>query len=71
MWADMTEEERESHIKDVLEWWNNYKREIAEGKRRAVVHARWQLEAGAPVSEQQFKRWQEWDPKADHTVKDE
>jgi len=55
--------------KEQLEKWRNYRREIAEGKRRAVVHARWQLEAGAPVSEQQLKRWREWDPNADHRVK--
>ena len=47
MYADMTEEERAAHVKEVLEWWRNYKSEIAEGKRRAVVHTRWQLEAGA------------------------
>ena len=69
MWDDMTEEERKAHIKEIREWFREYKREIAEGKRRAVVHARWQLEAGAPVSEQQLKRWREWDPKADHRVK--
>ncbi len=53
-----------------LKMWRDYQREIAEGKRRTVVHARWQLEMGAPVSEQQLKRWIEWDPHADHRVKD-
>ena len=69
MWADMTEEERKAHIKEINERFQRYLDEIKAGKRRAVVHARWQLEAGAPVSEQQLKRWREWDPKADHTVK--
>ncbi len=54
--------------KEQLEKWRAYQREITEGKRRAVVHARWQLEAGAPVTKQQMKRWQEWNPKANHVV---
>ena len=68
MWADMTEEERKAHIKEINDRFQRYLDEIKAGKRRAVVHARWQLEMGAPVSEQQLKRWREWDPKADHTV---
>ncbi len=52
-------------------WLKNYLAEIKAGKRRAVVHARWQLEAGAPVTEQQLKRWREWDPKADHRVRED
>lgn len=69
MWDDMTEDERKAHIKDVNDWFQRYLDEINAGKRRAVVNARWQLEAGAPVSEQQLKRWREWNPNADHTVK--
>jgi len=71
MYADMTEEEREAHAREMSEWFKNYLAEIKAGKRRAVVHARWQLEAGAPVTDQQLKRWRDWDPKADHTVRDE
>jgi len=70
MYSDMTEEERKARIKETKDWFRRYLAEIKEGKRRAVVNARWQLEAGAPVTEQQMKRWREWDPKADHTVKD-
>ena len=69
MWADMSEEERKAHIKEMNDWFQRYLAEIKSGKRRAVVHARWQLEMGAPVSDQQLKRWREWNPKADHRVK--
>ncbi len=68
--SEMTEEERDAHWKEVGEWWENYKRKIAEGKIRTVVNVRWQLESGFPVTEEERKAWIEWDPSADHRVKD-
>ncbi|RME85091.1 MAG: hypothetical protein D6775_03785 [Caldilineae bacterium] len=59
----------EKRAKENSEWLKKYREEIKSGKRRAVVHARWQLEAGAPVSDEELRRWREWDPKADHRVK--
>ena len=63
------EDEYDRRARENSEWLKKYRAEIESGKRRAVVNARWQLEAGAPVSEQQLERWRKWNPNADHRVK--
>ncbi len=49
---------------EVAARWKQYKADVKSGKiRGTVIHARWQMEAGAPVTTRELEAFRKHDPK--------